>query len=149
MNKQLESILTRDDKKTNEAGNVPAKLLRKILSELNITPSQWEYLVNNYYKSSYSSIAKNKVAIASDKNNFNRAIAKNDVTWAKIMRALLILSPVKITFSIKMQWRSGLETEHSQVVHNHMKKLIEENNFEPDSDMSMDMHKPNVLGDQE
>jgi len=148
MNKELRDIFHDHEFKLRDANNVPAKLVRKILCEIGMTPKKWDELVNEYYKSPYCPVPRNKIAIASDKNNFNRSIAKNDVSWAKAMRVLLILCPVRITVSIKLQWRSGTVTEHSQSVQNPMKKLIEKSSFEPEAE-ALNMNQKNVLGDAE
>ncbi len=131
MNKRMESILSDNDKKISEADNIPAKMLRGILRDLGIGSILWDKLVNSYYNSQYSTVAKNKVAIATDKNNFNSGIAKENVTWGRFMRALFILSPVKITFQVRLQWRNGTESVHEQSVRNYMKKLVEENQMAP------------------
>lgn len=131
MNKQFSDLLQAEDKKFKEAENIPAKLFRIILMDMNILPGRWEALTNAYYQSSYSRVKKNKADIASDKNNFNRAMAEPNVTWRNFLKALFILAPKKIRFDVRLTWSNDITTIHSVEQVNPMKKLVETNKVTP------------------
>lgn len=131
MSKKIGDILKDPEKRIGDAENVPAALLRTVLRDLAVDAYQWNKLVDDYYSSPYSTVPKNKVAVATDKNNFNSGIAKGNVTWGRLARALFILCPIKITFSIKLHWRGGFSTTHNYTSINPMKRLVDQNGTPP------------------
>lgn len=113
MNKMLSRIFDTADKRVKETNHLLARLYRQILQDLNVTPLEWDKLINRYYRSPYSKVKKNARDIASDKNNFNRAMAKDKVSWNNFFKAICILSPEWIRIEVTFGWRNGKSTSHS------------------------------------
>ena len=136
MNKNLSRILDSADKRAGETNNLLARLLRQIMADLAITPIEWNKLINRYYHSRYSRARKNARDIASDKNNFNRAIAKEQVSWRNLFKAICIFGPKSIKLTIEFEWSNGKGTTHSVKTTNPMADLVvnTEENEEGDGD---------------
>ncbi len=125
MNKDLSRILVSADKRAGETNHLLARLLRQVMADLAISPIEWNELINRYYRSRYSRTRKNARDIASDKNNFNRAIAKEQVSWRNLFKAICIFGPKSIKLTIEFEWSNGKSTTHHVKTSNPMADLVE------------------------
>jgi hypothetical protein len=92
------------DKRVKETNHPLAVLYRSLLYEADIGIVKWDKLTMRYYRSPYSRIKKNATDIASDKNNFYRSLGAPTMTWKNFFKALCIMSPISIEFSIKLNF---------------------------------------------
>lgn len=123
MSKDLKRIMDSSNKKINESVNILDNLFRQLLMDLNITAVPWNKLVSRYYKSRYQKSPKSAKDLSSDRNNFNRALAKGGITWNNFIRACRIMGAVRIDVSIVMHWRNNTKTVHTIKVPNHLAEI--------------------------
>lgn len=123
MSRDLNKLLHAPDKKFKEASNLLSRLFRQILMDLDVTPSRWHYWVTRYFHSPLSKTAKNARDIGQDRNNFNRALAKDRITWNNFFKALQITGPEWIRVDITMGWKDGTKTTHSVETRNQLASL--------------------------
>lgn len=113
MNKKLGRIFDAADRRVNETNHMLARLYRSILAKTQITVQEWDRLINRYYRSPYSKVRKNARDISSDKNNFNRAIAADKISWNNFFKAICIMGPVWIRIDVTMRFSNGEESTHT------------------------------------
>ncbi len=118
MSKNMNKLLTDPKKEVNKSANVLDVLLRTILTDLCVGIEQWKRLTDQYYKSRLVRTPRNAKDLSSDRNNFNRAIAKGAVTWNNFIRAVRILGAQRIDVSITLHWRNKKKTVHVLKVSN-------------------------------
>jgi hypothetical protein len=123
MNKDLTRIFDSGDKRVGETNHLLASLYRKIIMDLNLRIREWDSALNRYYKSPMSRVRRNARDIASDKNNFNRAIAKDKISWNNFFKAICIMGPEWIGIEITLRWKNGKTTSHSVGTSNPMASL--------------------------
>jgi hypothetical protein len=123
MSKELKNLLSSQDKMVDKVRSPLVKLFRTILYDHNVTPMQWDNLVNRYLRSHLSRTPKNARDISQDKNNLNRAIAKETMSWNHFLKSIMILGPVSIRINIQLGWRNGKTTEHAVDINNPLAEL--------------------------
>lgn len=123
MSQQLKKLMESKDKEIRQSTNILDKLFRQLLKDLNITTISWNRLVTRYYHSRYCKTPKNAKDLSSDRNNFNRALAKGSITWNNFIRACRIMGAVRIDVSITMHWRNKTRTVHTVEVSNPLAEL--------------------------
>jgi hypothetical protein len=108
MIKEIGDLLARDDKNIDAAKNPGAVLFRQIAFDLNLTPEQWDQKIRDYLETTEGgSFSKNKRS--SERNNINRSLIQNRTTWKKLRRAISILKPKEVKFTLEMEWDPKLE----------------------------------------
>lgn len=123
MSKELKRLLDSPDKKVKEAENALANLFRKIVGDHHISTLKWDFLVTRYLRSSLSRTAKNAKDIGQDKNNLNRALAKNAITYNNFIKALMIMGPSTIKITITMDWKNNKTTVNEVEIVNPVAEL--------------------------
>lgn len=113
MSKDFRALLKDEDKKTNESKSLLTTLFRKMLSDLDITPSRWNDLCNKYFRSGFSSVRKNSRDVGNARNNLSRLVAADNISYNNFIRSIKILRPLKIKLTLELTWRNGLVTKHS------------------------------------
>jgi hypothetical protein len=111
MSKELRNVMESPDKRYQETNHALAKLWRLLMMDVHLRIEEWDKLTTRYYRSPYSRVKKNVTDIASDKNNFYRSIGARSMTWKNFFKAVCILSPVTIEFTIKCIWLNGKMAE--------------------------------------
>jgi len=124
MSKEFKRLLETEDKKINSSRNALSKLFRDILAYHDVRPMKWDALVTRYFRSPFSRTPKNAKDIGQDKNNLNRALAKDALTWNNFFKALMILSPKTIEITITMEWPNrNVRSEHKVLIPNPVAEL--------------------------
>jgi hypothetical protein len=114
-NKNIYSLLNSSDKKENEARNVLSKLFRRICRECNILPSRYDMLMKKYLDDPRNKIPKEGKKRSSDRNNLNKELARDDMTYNTFLKALRLLAPERVKLTVSLEWRAGIVTEHAAV----------------------------------
>lgn len=109
MSKEQREMMDSEDKLVGESGNPLTYLFRMVLGikELKVNSSNWNARLTRFLNSPWSRVPKNSKDIGQERNNFNRAIAKAEVTFRTFQKAIQILGPVRYSMSIRMEMRGG------------------------------------------
>lgn len=109
-----------DPKRTKESvksdGNVLAILFWDMMAAHGIKPSTWEVMMDRYYKRKYGSDDIQK--ISQEKTNLQRALSKNQLTFKRFQTALEILGPKSITYTVGLDYETGVAYQHKVKVRN-------------------------------
>lgn len=100
-------MMDAEDKLVGEADSPLTKLFRKVLIALHVETQPWNKRLTMFLKSGLSRIAKNAKDIGQERNNFNRAVAKRQITFKTFQKAIQILGPEKYSMSITLVMRDG------------------------------------------
>ena len=109
---ELKNILSDEDKKVGEARGVLSRIFRKVLGDLNVTPAKWNSLMNAYLTNPRNRVPRNSRGRSSVRGNLNKELRKEDMTWSNFEKGIRFLNPVRASFVIKLEWRSGRTTVH-------------------------------------
>lgn len=123
MSKNMNKLLTDSSKELDKSSNILDVLLRTIFSDLCVGVENWKRLTDQYYKSRLVRTPRNAKDLSSDRNNFNRAIAKGGVTWNNFIRAVRILGAQRIDVSITLYWRNKKRTIHILKISNPISEI--------------------------
>ncbi len=135
MSREQERMMEDRDKLIPEAGNPLTYLFRKILRDWpsgsgdwpsGVEAKNWNLRLTRFLNSPMSRCPKNPKDIGQERNNFNRAISKNEITFKTFLKALQILGPLRYSMSIKLQLRSGEEIEISTPMFKNPYAVIDE-----------------------
>lgn len=107
MSKEQVRMMNAKDKLVKESGNPLTKLFRRVLEELELGPETWNRKLTNFLKSPLSRVQKTAKDIGQERNNFNRAIAKREITWKTFQKAVQIAGPVQYSMDITLVMRGG------------------------------------------
>lgn len=113
MAKEQIRMMSARDKLVGEARNPLTKLFRLLLSELQVSPESWNNRLTLFLNSRLSRVRKTAKDIGQERNNFNRAIAKNEITWKTFQKAVMIMGPAKYCMDIRLILRDGREVKVS------------------------------------
>lgn len=116
---KLTRILTapdKDIKKTHGANGVLSRLFRQMLLDLNIGPSRFGSLLQEYILDPRNGVPNNKKDQTSMRGNLTKEFSRPQMTWKVFCKALRFLQITKIEFVIKAYHRTGRSTIHSTVV---------------------------------
>lgn len=92
MNSEMDTLLTLDDKGLSQTRCGVTALFRLILMDAKITSKVWRDKMQRYLDSPRSGVSDNRAKKSSERNNLNRALAKDGITWKKFRTALRILN---------------------------------------------------------
>lgn len=108
MMKDIGDLLKRDDKYIDDAANPGAELFRRIAFDLNLTQKVWDSKLRSYLDvADGGSMSKSKRS--SERNNINRSLIQDSVTWKKLRRALSVLKPLEVKYVLNLTWDPKLE----------------------------------------
>lgn len=109
MSKEQREMMDSKDKLVDETRHPLTILFRKVLAipELRINSSTWNRLLTRFLQSPWSRVPKNAKDIGQERNNFNRAIAKSEITFRTFQKAIQILGPTRYSMSIRLEMRGG------------------------------------------
>lgn len=116
---KLTRILTSPDREirnTHGANGALARLFRVILLDLNIGPSRFGSLLQDYILDPRNGVANNKQDQTSARGNLTKEFARPQMTWKVFCKALKFLQILRIEFSVTAHWRHGNPTVHSTKV---------------------------------
>ncbi len=135
MSKEQQRMMEDRDKLLNEADNPLTYLFRKILRDWpagsgdwpsGVEAKNWNMRLTRFLNSHLSRCPKNPKDIGQERNNFNRAISKTQMTFKTFQKALQILGPLKYSMSVTLQLRSGEEITISTPMFKNPYAIIDE-----------------------
>ncbi len=109
MSKEQRRMMDDKEKLLKEAANPLTYLFRKVLLELGVEAKPWNRRLTAFLSSPLSRVPKNAKDIGQERNNFNRAIAKREITFKTFQKAIQILGPQRYSMSITLLMRDGRE----------------------------------------
>lgn len=124
MSRNFRDMLEAPDKRIGDAKNILARLFRGILMEHGIMPSQWDAMVDRYFRSRLSRTPKDSKAINQDKYNFIRALEKDKLSIGRFETAINILGAESVEFMLTMNWRGKAPSKHKVLIRNPLVDLI-------------------------
>ncbi|MNP88983.1 hypothetical protein D3C85_13770 [compost metagenome] len=109
MSKEQRDMMDSEDKRVDAAKSPLTHLFRMVLAikELKVSSSNWNTRLTRFLHSPWSRVPKNSKDIGQERNNFNRAIARSQITFRTFQKAIQILGPVRYSMSISMEMRDG------------------------------------------
>ena len=107
MSKEQVRMMNARDKLVEESQTPLTRLFRLLLGKMEIGPEKWNTRLTLFLKSPLSRVRKTAKDIGQERNNFNRAIAKRDVTWKTFQKAVQIIGPKRYSMSITMELKDG------------------------------------------
>lgn len=106
-------ILDDPNKGIEEAENIPARLFRTMLLQLNIHPWRWAQLLSRYVADPRNNIPQTRKDINHARGNMNKELKKSRITFPTLMRGIRLFNPVAVTFRIELEWRNQPPSIHS------------------------------------
>lgn len=116
-NKELNQVLSSKTKRAEEANGTLSKLFRQIMSDLNFNMSIWNRNMLRYLKDPRNRIPQNSRDMSSARGNLSKELLKPQMTWGVFEKAIRFLNPARVRLTLEFEWRTGLKTEYSAVIH--------------------------------
>ncbi|MNI60669.1 hypothetical protein D3C76_36620 [compost metagenome] len=113
MSKEQLRMMNAEDKLIGEAGSPLTNLFRRVLRALELEPKLWNRKLTTFLQSPLSRVPNNSKDIGQERNNFNRAIAKQFITFKTFQKAIQIMGCVRYSMSITLEMRDGRQVEVS------------------------------------
>ncbi len=111
----LTEILHSGHKGVNKPMSPISKLIRIILSDLNIRPHQFNNLLKNYLNDPMNGFDSPE-AKSSENSNIKKEFSRENSTFKTLVKLIKVLNPLEIEFSVKFKWHNGKETSHKTSV---------------------------------
>lgn len=127
MSGDLNRVLIDPRKEVHRAHGPLAKLFRRILWDLEITPKKMNTMIINYLDDPRNAISNTGKTRSTERGNIVKDLSKTEMTWKNFVKAIRILSPIRARLKIEMDW-PGNKTSH------HTLTLIDENGRMGDND---------------
>lgn len=122
-NQDLNRILGSKTKGVEEASGTLSKLFRRILEDQKFDKNTWARNMLRYLKDPRNRIPQNSRDMSSARGNLSKELLRPTMTWGVFEKAIRFLNPFKVTMTIKVEWRSGLETEYTTIIHDDRRDL--------------------------
>jgi hypothetical protein len=116
-NKELNQVLSSKTKRAEEATGTLSKLFRQILSDQNFSMNTWNRNMLRYLKDPRNRIPQNSRDMSSARGNLSKELLKRSMTWGVFEKAIRFLNPWRVRLTLEFEWRSGLKTEYSAIIH--------------------------------
>lgn len=108
---KIKRILTQDGLK--EAVGELSYFARKILHDINMTPSLWEIKMIQYLERHQPNVPSNPKDRSYARGNLNTQFTNQQMTWRTFMEFLLFLNPIKIRLELHLTWANNRTTIHT------------------------------------
>ena len=116
-NKELNQVLSSKTKRSEEANGTLSKLFRQILSDQNFNMSTWNRNMLRYLKDPRNRIPQNSRDMSSARGNLSKELLKRSMTWGVFEKAIRFLNPARVRLTLEFEWRTGLKTGYSAIIH--------------------------------
>lgn len=111
----LNEILHSSSRSINVPLSPISKLIRVILSELNVRPHQFNTLLKNYLNDPLNGFDTPE-AKSSENGNIKKEFSRDNSTFKTLIKLTKVLNPDEVEFSVKYKWHNGKETTHKTSV---------------------------------
>lgn len=105
-------ILNEPDRGLSKARSPLARLFRKVLDEMRITPLQWKAMMANYLENPKNREGDTGSDINSVRGNLNKELKKPWMTMKVFMKAVRFLAPKSARLELHMTWHDNRTTIH-------------------------------------
>lgn len=109
MSREQKRLMEDPDKLLREARSPLTALFRQVLVHQRVDAVNWNRRLTTYLNSHHSACPKNAKDIGQERNNFNRAIAKTEITFRTFHKAIHILGPVKYSMTLTLIDNKGVK----------------------------------------
>jgi hypothetical protein len=116
-NKDLNQVLSSKTKRADEATGTLSKLFRQIMADQNFSMNIWNRNMLRYLKDPRNRIPQNSRDMSSARGNLSKELLKRSMTWGVFEKAIRFLNPWRVRLTLEFEWRSGLKTEYSAIIH--------------------------------
>lgn len=108
----LKQILVDPNKKFHEARGLLAKLYRKILADIKMSPLVMEQRLNDWVDNPKNNVPRNGKSRSTFRGNAMKEISRADMTFKVFLKGLMLLKPKAIKFSIELEWPDRRISHH-------------------------------------
>lgn len=70
-----------------------------------------------YLKDPRNRIPQNARDLSSARGNLSKELLRPTMTWGVFEKALRFLNPLRVKMTLEFEWRTGLKTEYSTIIH--------------------------------
>ncbi|MND22188.1 hypothetical protein D3C87_1422810 [compost metagenome] len=116
-NKDLNQVLSSQTKRSEEATGTLSKLFRQILAEQRFNMNLWNRNMLRYLKDPRNRIPQNSRDMSSARGNLSKELLRPTMTWGVFEKAIRFLNPYKVRLRLEFEWRGGVKTEYTAIIH--------------------------------
>lgn len=116
-NKELNQVLSSKTKRAEEATGTLSKLFRQIMCDQNFSVNTWNRNMLRYLKDPRNRIPQNSRDMSSARGNLSKELLKRSMTWGVFEKAIRFFNPCRVRLTLEFEWRTGLKTEYSAIIH--------------------------------
>lgn len=116
-NKDLNQLLSSKTKLAEKATGTLSKLFRQIMAEQNYGQNIWNRNMLRYLKDPRNRIPQNSRDMSSARGNLSKELLRPTMTWGVFEKAIRFLNPYKVRLRLEFEWRGGVKTEYTAVIH--------------------------------
>lgn len=95
---------------------VLAQLFRQLWAEMNTGAFGWSQLMQQYLNNPANGVKNNAKDRATARGNLNKELFREKLSWNVFMKAMRFFDAIKVTFTVKMEFRTGKTIESSVVI---------------------------------
>lgn len=108
----LTDILQNGRQTINRPMSPISKLIRVILSDLNVRPHQFNTLLKNYLNDPLNGFDSPE-SKSSENGNIKKEFSRENSTFKTLVKLTKVLNPEEVEFIVRYKWHNGKETEHN------------------------------------
>lgn len=94
---------------------VLSELFQNVLDELEVGPSKWNWLINEFAKKEVSH-HDNRREIASTRGNLIKEFTRPHMTWKVFCKAMMFLQVRRFKLIVVLEHEDGRKTQHETIV---------------------------------
>jgi hypothetical protein len=82
-----------------------------LLADRNVDLWRWDLYMKAYLADPRNGIPNNSRDRSSARGNLNKELLRPDMTWRVFLKAMNFLDLIRVSFTVKVQWKDGKVTE--------------------------------------
>lgn len=94
------------------ARNPLARLYRKILMDLQVSPAQMNKNMLAWLDDPRNNIPNNGATRSSERGNLIKEMTRPNMTWKVFMKCIRFLRPLNIKLTVELEWAGQRKTQH-------------------------------------
>lgn len=116
-NKELNQVLNSKGKQAGKATGTLSKLFRQIMDDQKFNMTVWNRNMLRYLKDPRNRIPQNSRDMSSARGNLSKELLRPSMTWGVFEKAIRFLNPYRVRLKLEFEWKSGIKTEYSAIIH--------------------------------
>lgn len=116
-NKELNQVLNSKGKQADKATGTLSKLFRQIMDDQKFNMTVWNRNMLRYLKDPRNRIPQNSRDMSSARGNLSKELLRPSMTWGVFEKAIRFLNPYRVRLKLEFEWKSGIKTEYSAIIH--------------------------------